>query len=147
MEIILKKDVAKVGKAGSVVKVKDGFARNFLFPSGLAEEASTASLKRLEKANTSKAAQAQKHKQEAEALKGRLESLSLTISALTQDGEKLYGSVGPQEISEALKEEGIEVARTSVDLREPLKSLGIYEVPVKVHPEVTANLKLWIVKK
>lgn len=147
MEVILKKDVQKLGKAGCVVKVKEGFARNFLFPCGLAEEANSAGLKRLAQINELKARQAKKEKEEAQELARRIDSLSLTIPALTQDGEKLYGSIGPQEISAALKDEGVLIDKAVVELAEPLRSLGIYEIALKLHPEITAKLKLWIVKK
>jgi len=147
MEIILKKDVEKVGKAGTVVKVKEGFARNFLFPRDLAELVTPATLKKLEQDALIKSALSAKAKEAAEQLKERISSLSLTISALTQEEEKLYGSVQANEISAALQEEGIVVDKSLIDLPEPIKNLGIYEIPIKLHPEVIAKLKLWVVKK
>ncbi len=147
MEVILKKDVEKIGKAGTVVKVKEGFARNFLFPRNLAQPATCATLKKLEQDELARSAQSAKAKEESEKLKARLDSLSLTISALTQSEEKLYGSIQANEISEALKEEGFSIDKNLIDLVEPIKSLGIYEIPIKLHPEVIAKLKLWVVKK
>ena len=147
MEVILKKDVEKIGKAGTVVKVKEGFARNFLFPHDLAGPVTGSTLKKLEQDAQYKSAQGAKAKEEAEKQKERLNAFSLTISALTQGEEKLYGSIHAGDIWTALKEEGFDIDKNLIDLAEPIKSLGIYEIPVKLHPEVTAKLKLWVVKK
>jgi large subunit ribosomal protein L9 len=148
MEVILTKDVDKIGRAGSVVQVKEGFARNFLFPHNLAKPATAESLKKLEQEKQARSAQSAKLKEESELIKQRLSALSLTIPALTQDeGEKLYGSIHPHEIAEALKAEGLMIDKSMIDLEEPIKSLGIYEIPVRLHPEVVAKVKLWVVKK
>jgi large subunit ribosomal protein L9 len=147
MEVILKKDVEKIGKAGTVVKVKEGFARNFLFPHDLAQPVTGSALKKLEQDAIVKSAQSAQAKEESEKQKERLSGLSLTISALTQGEEKLYGSIHASDISAALKGEGFEINKNLIDLAEPIKSLGIYEIPIKLHPEVTAKLKLWVVKK
>ena len=147
MEVILINDVEKIGKAGSVVKVKEGFARNFLFPHNLAKVATPGSLKQLEKEKQVRSAQYAKTKEESEEVKKRLNALSLTISALTQGEEKLYGSISGHDIAAALKDEGFLIDKNAIELAEPIKSLGVYELPVKLHPEVTATLKLWVVKK
>ena len=147
MEVILKKDVENIGKAGTLAKVKEGFARNFLFPHNLAVPATGEALKKLEQEVGLKSAQSAKARDEAQLQQARLDSLSLTISALTQGEEKLYGGINAGDISSALKEEGFSVDKNLIDLAEPIKSLGIYEIPIKLHPEVTAKLKLWVVKK
>ncbi len=147
MEVILMKDVDKVGRAGSVVQVKEGFARNFLFPHNLARPATQESLKKLELEKQAKLAQSAKQQEEAQAVKQRLSSVSLTITALTQEDEKLYGSIHAQEIAEALQNEGFAIDKSMVELAEPIKALGIYEIPVKLYPEVLAKVKLWVVKK
>ena len=147
MEVILNKDVVDIGKAGEIVKVKEGFARNFLFPQNLAKPVTSGSLKILEQEKQIKSAQSTKFKEQAIELQKRLDSFSLTISALAQDEEKLYGSIGPHDISEALKNEGFSINKNDINLIEPIKSLGIYEIQVKLHPEVTAKFKLWVVKK
>lgn len=147
MEVILSKDVDKIGKAGSVVKVKDGFGRNFLLPNGLAVPLTSANLKILEQEKAKTALQAEKVRKAAEELKAKLANLSLTMSVLTQEEDKLYGSITAQDISAALKEEGLEIDKTIIALAEPIKALGIYEVPVKLHPEISVNIKVWIVKK
>jgi large subunit ribosomal protein L9 len=147
MEVILNKDVEKIGRAGAVVQVKEGFARNFLFPHNLAKPATAGSLKKLEQEQMAKSAQSAKLKEESELVQQRLSKLALTIPALTQGEEKLYGSIHAQEIAEALKAEGFSIDKGLIDLEEPIKSLGIYEIPVKLHPEVIAKVKLWVVKK
>lgn len=147
MEIILNQDVDKIGKAGSVVKVKDGFARNFLIPNGMALPLTSSNLKKLEAEKQKKLQQAEKAMQASIELKSRLESLSLTIAVLTQEEEKLYASVTSQNISSALKEEGFEIDKECILLDEPIKALGIFEVTVELRPEVSAKLKLWVVKK
>ena len=147
MEVILIKDVEKIGKIGSVVKIKDGFARNFLIPGGFALPVTAGNLKKLEAEKQKKSEQAEKIKNEALALKERLGSLSLTIAATSQDEDKLYGSITDHDISVALKEEGFDIDKNIIQLSEPIKKLGIYEVPIKLHPDVMAKVKIWIVKK
>ncbi|PIQ90187.1 MAG: 50S ribosomal protein L9 [Candidatus Omnitrophica bacterium CG11_big_fil_rev_8_21_14_0_20_41_12] len=147
MEVILNKDVADIGKAGQIVKVKEGFARNFLFPQNLAKPVTSGSLKILEQQKQIKFEQSLKQKEQALELKRRLDSFSLTIAALAQDEEKLYGSISAQDVFEALKNEGFLINKNNINLIDPIKSLGIYEIQVDLHPEVTAKLKLWVVKK
>jgi len=147
MEVILKQDVDKVGKAGAVVNVKDGFARNFLIPNRLAVPLTPANLKKMEGEKAAKSQQLEKFKLEAVRLSERLSALSLTIAALSKDGEELYGGIGAQDIAAGLKEEGFEIDKGAIVLDESIKALGIYEVNVKLHPEVTAKIKVWIVKK
>lgn len=147
MEIILNQDVERLGKAGAVVKVKNGFARNFLIPNGLAVPLNSLNLKKLEQEKQRKILQLEKVKKEAQELGQRLAGLSLTIPALSQDEDKLYGSVTSADIVSALKEEGFQVDKNCIILNEPIKSLGIYEISVKLHPEVLTNIKAWVVKK
>lgn len=147
MEVILKKDVDKIGKAGVVVNVKEGFARNFLFPHDLAQPVTEAILKKVEQEKSARSALAQKIKEESIQLRERLSKLSLTIKALTQGEDKLYGSIHAQDIALVLKEEGFDIDKNLIDLPEAIKALGVYEVPVKLHAEVTAKIKLLIVKK
>ncbi|MBU1124403.1 MAG: 50S ribosomal protein L9 [Candidatus Omnitrophica bacterium] len=147
MKIILTSDVEKIGKSGQVVQVKDGYARNCLFPKNLAVEVTAANVKKLEQEKARREQSQEKKKQEALALQERLSSVSLTIPALIQTEDHVYGSIGAQEISNALKEEGYQIEKQAILLPELLKALGIYEVPVKLHPEVTATIKVWIVKK
>lgn len=147
MEVILNKDVNSLGKAGEAVKVKDGFARNFLIPNGLAILKTQANLKKLEQEKGRRFLELEKAKKQAEELKDRLANLSLTIPVLIQEEDKFYGSITPLDLAVALKEEGFDIDKNSILLDEPIKSLGIYEVSVKLHPEVLAKIKIWIVKK
>lgn len=149
MEVILIQDVNEIGKAGNIVKVKDGFARNFLFPKKLALVADSVNIKKLEREKQKKVQGLEKVKKEAELIKEKLNAFSLTIPALTQeeDKEKLYGSITAQDLADALKEEGFQVDKNSIILEQPIKSLGIFEVSIKLHPEVQAMIKVWVVKK
>jgi len=147
MEVILNQDVEKIGRAGEVVCVKEGFARNFLFPHNLAKPATASSLKKLEQDQLARSAQAAKIKAESELVKQRLSALVLIIPALTQGEEKLYGSIHTHEIAEALAAEGFAISKNIIDLAEPIKSLGIYQIPVKLHSDVIATVKLQVVKK
>lgn len=147
MEVILKENVPGIGTAGSKVKVKDGYARNFLFPRNLAVCVSEQNLKSFEQEQKARALKLEKEKKGAEQLKEKIAQLSLTIPVLTQEKDKLYGSITALEIHKALQDDGVEIDKNAIALAEPIKALGIYEVPVKLHPEVTATLKVWIVKK
>lgn len=147
MEVILRQDIERLGVAGTVVKVKDGFARNFLIPNGLAVPLTPVNLKKLEQEKERKILQSEKVKKAAEELKSRLAGLSLTISVLTHEEDKLYGNITSLEISGALKEEGFNIDKNSIVLDGPINALGIYEVPIKLHPEILADIKIWVVKK
>jgi len=147
MEVILKQDVDKIGKAGAVVKVKDGFARNFLIPNNLAVPLNPSNLKKLEQEKTKKDEHLAKIKKDAEELNNRLTNFSLTLAALIKEEEALYGSITSQDIANALKEEGFDIDKSCIALDEPIKALGIYEIPIKLHPEVEAKIKVWVVKK
>ena len=147
MEIILIRDVEKFGKRNSVIKVKDGFARNFLFPRNLAIPATPANLERIEREKEKLAQQRQNEKEKALALSSRLGGISITVPVSTHDEEKLYGSIGAADIIKALSQEGISgIDQEAVGLQEPIKSVGVYEVPIKLHPEVSAKIKVWVVK-
>ncbi|MDD2702864.1 MAG: 50S ribosomal protein L9 [Candidatus Omnitrophica bacterium] len=147
MEVILTQDVNGIGKTGSVIKVKDGFARNFLFPGKLAVLSTAGNMKSLELERQKKNLQMENLKKEAEKIRDRLQNLSLTIPVLTQDKEKLYGSISAADLQNVLKEENIDIDKNNILLEEPIKALGIYEIPVNLHPEISAKIKVWIVKK
>jgi len=147
-EIILKKDVQKLGKVGEVVKVKDGFARNFLIPKGLAVEVSPTNLKRLEHEKKQKEAQKEKVKQDAQKLADQISGLSCTVSVEAADDDKLYGDITPTEIIQAIEtEKNIKIDKKSIVVKEPIQALGIYEVEVKLHPEVSTKVRLWVTRK
>jgi len=147
VEVILNKDVDKIGRANTVVQVKEGFARNFLFVHNLAKPATPSSLKKLEQEQLLRQQQSAKIKEESELVKQRLSALTLIIPALTQGEEKLYGSIHTHEIAEALAAQGFAINKSIIDLAEPIKSLGVYAIPVKLHADVIATVKLQVVKK
>ena len=140
-------DVDRLGKAGQVVSVADGFARNFLIPNKKAKVATPGNMKVLEVLKKKESAEEVKRVEAARALANRISNLSLTISVQAGEEEKLFGSVTGDIIADALKEEGIEIDKKDILLDEPIKKLGVYQVTVKVHPEVKASVRLWVVKK
>jgi large subunit ribosomal protein L9 len=147
MEVILKKDIEGIGKAGHIIKVKDGYARNFLIPNGFAVYSTSANIKSLEEEGKRRSLQADKEKKEAEALAQKLSGISLTIPSLAKEDEKLYGGITSQDIGDALKEEGFSIDKNAIILDEPIKALGIYEVRIKLHQDISAKVKVWVVKK
>lgn len=147
MEVVLVKDVNKLGKIGDVVKVKDGFARNFLIPQKAAFLATPANLKKIEQERLKKAAADSKIKKEAEGLAVKLSKASFNISVEVNDLEKLYGSVSEADIARILETEGYTMDKKNVLFEKPIDELGIYEVGVKLHPEVIAKIRLWVTKK
>ncbi len=147
MQVILKEDVANLGKAGDVVSIRDGYGRNFLLPQKKAILAAPNNLKQLEHQKKVVAALQLKAKKNAEGLSTKLADLSLTISRDAGEEDKLFGSVTTKDISEALRGEGYVVDRHDIHLEGPIKQLGIFDVPVKLHPEVTGTVKVWVVKK
>lgn len=147
MKLILMQDVDRLGKAGQVVSVATGYARNFLIPNNKARVATPGNMKMLEVLKKKELAEEAKRVEAARALANRISNLSLTISVQAGEEEKLFGSVTSDIIADALKEEGIEIDKKDISLDEPIKKLGVYQVVVKVHPEVKASVRLWIVKK
>ena len=147
MEIILRQNHDQLGKTGDIVKVKDGFARNYLIPKGIAYVATKESKKRLENELKLRNWHKEKEKRMAEELAKKLEKISCTIPVQVGEEDKLFGSVTSQNIAESLVSQGFEIDRRKIQLDEPIKSLGIYSVPIKLHPEVTATVKVWVVKE
>ncbi len=147
MKVILTEDVKGLGKMGDVVRVKDGYARNYLLPRQLAVPADEKNLKALEHAQRIIEAKKRKAVRTAESLKQRIEELSLTIKRKAGQEEKLFGSVTTADIEEALKNEGINVSRKDILMDEPIKKLGYYTLRVRLAPEIEAELKVWIVQE
>lgn len=144
MQIILLHDLDKVGRRGQTVKVADGYARNYLFPKGLAVRADTAKKRELEIKLKSLAARDDRDRKAAEGVAAQLAQVSVKISAAASDEDRLFGSVTAQMIAAALAEKGHAVEARQVLLDEPLKALGNYTVPVKLHHDVVAEIQLWI---
>ncbi|MGO9379719.1 MAG: 50S ribosomal protein L9 [Dissulfurispiraceae bacterium] len=145
MKVILKADVKDLGRIGEVVNVKDGFARNYLVPQGLAAEASTKNVKALEHEKRKIQEMARKVKTGAAGLAEKIAAAKVTIKAKSGEEDKLFGSVTSMDIAEALKAEGIEVDKKKIHLDEPIKRLGEYTVSIKLHSEVSAQLNVQVV--
>jgi large subunit ribosomal protein L9 len=147
MQVILQEDVHKLGKAGEVVQVRDGYGRNFLLPQKKAILANPKNLRQLEHQKRVVVAKQQKIKRKAEDLAAKLRDISLTISREVGEEDKLFGSVTTKDISDALRNEGYIIDRHDIRLEEPIKQLGIFDIPIKLHPEVIGEIKLWVVKR
>lgn len=147
MEVILKDNVPALGQAGDVVKVSRGYARNYLLPRNLAVFADPKNLKELEHHKRSAEAKRAKRKQEAVALAERLAQQTLTLAQEAGEEAKLFGSVTTKDIAEALRKAEIIVDRKQIQLQTPIKQLGDYTVSVKIHPEITATLKVSVIRK
>lgn len=147
MQVILREDVPNLGRSGEVVTVREGYGRNYLIPRGLATLATPRNVKRMEHEQRVIAARDTKLQQDAETLKQRLEALSITIAKHTGEEDKLFGSVTSRELAEALRGEGHEIDRRAIQLEQPIKSLGVYSVPIKLGRSVRADLKVWVVAK
>ncbi len=147
MKVLLREDVPDLGTAGELVEVADGYGRNYLIPRGLAVRATATSVKALRHQEKLREDRLNKLKGEAEAQAQRFGGVSLTIPVKAGEGDRLYGSVTTQDIEAALRREGITIDRRRLLLDEPIKSLGLYKVPVKLHPEVTAEVQVWVVKE
>ncbi len=145
IEVILREDVDQLGRAGSVVRVKPGYARNFLLPRGLAYEATEGNKKRIAAEGRARDARRTEDRAQAGELAAKLEALSITIEAKAGEGERLFGSVTSQDISAALERAGQPVDKRRIELEHPIKTLGEHLVPVRVHPDVPARVRVTVV--
>ena len=147
MKVILREDVPDVGRAGQTVDVKAGFGRNFLIPRNLAVVATRANVKSIGEINKQSAIRDRKRRRTAELLKDKIEKVELSAEVLVGEEDKLYGSITNQDIVTMLQDKGITVEKRAVHLEEPIKALGVYTIPIRVGKEVTADCKVWVVKK
>jgi len=147
MQVILRDDLDNLGKTGEVVNVKPGYARNYLFPRGLAVKATATDVSRVEHEKRVIAARASKLAKEAAAEADRLSQVSVSIARAVGEEDKLYGSVTSRDIAEALAAQGVTIDSRKLHLDEPIKTLGMVEVPVKLGRGVAASIKVWVVKK
>lgn len=146
MDILLLQDIESLGKTGEVVNVKPGYARNYLIPQGLATLATAAQKRVLAERLQQEVVQDKKRKRQAEDLASQYGELSCTITVQAGEDDKLFGSVSSRDIAEALQQSDLTIDHKQVVLEEPIKQLGVYSVPVKLHPEVEVNVKVWVVK-
>lgn len=147
MQVLLTKDVESLGRVGDVVSVKDGYARNYLFPRRLASKATEANIMQMEKLAEKRRQQYEEQKTAAKKLAGELGKISPTVSVEANDQEKLYGAVTETDIVKAIELEDYTVDRKDLVIDKPIEELGIFEIGVKLHPEVTAKVRLWVTKK
>ena len=147
MKVILMENVDRLGKIGDLVNVKEGFARNYLIPSNKAKTATPGNMKILESLKKKKTEEDAKLLAEAKALAEKISNLSLTITAQAGEEEKLFGSISNDMIAASLAEESVNIDKKDIIIEEPIRKLGVYQVTVKIGPEIKASLRVWIVKK
>ena len=147
MDVILRQDVDKVGRAGELVTVKNGYARNFLLPRGLAYQATDANRRRLEAERAAKGKKVAAEIGAAKDVAAKLEAVSLTFTMKAGDGDKLFGSVTAADLAEKLASEGFALDKKQIELDEPLKALGVYRVPVRLHHDVKPEVRVWVVRE
>jgi large subunit ribosomal protein L9 len=147
IQVILRQDVDKVGKSGELVRVRPGFARNFLLPRELAVAATDAAVHRIEHERAVAVVRAEKARKEAQASADKLSALSIKIVQKAGDDGRLFGSVTTKDIENALKAQGVVVDRRKIALAEPIKAVGTYEIPVKLVSDVSATLKVEVAAK
>ena len=146
MEIILRQAVENLGKTGDVVNVKPGYARNYLLPHGLAYEATPGNLKRIQQERNRLEAAESERRGTAQGLAEKLEQVSLTFSARVGEEGKLFGSVTATDIAQQLEAQGYHIEKRQIDLHEPIKALGVYRVPVRLHADVKPEVRVWVIK-
>jgi large subunit ribosomal protein L9 len=147
MRVILREDLENLGAAGEVVTVRAGYGRNYLLPRGLAAQATEKDVAKLEHERRVIAVRAAKTAKDLAGQVEQLSKVSVSLSRAVGEGDKLYGSVNNRDIADALKEQGVTVDAKKIDLPEPIKSLGMTEVPIKLGKDAVATIKVWVVKK
>lgn len=146
MEVILRQAVENLGHPGEIVKVSPGYARNYLLPRGLAYEATPGNRKRIEQERQRLEAAETERREAAEGHAAKLEQVSLTFSARVGEEGKLFGSVTSSDIVHQLEAQGIHIEKRQVELHEPIKALGVYRVPIRLHADVKPEIKVWVIK-
>ena len=147
MKVILTQDIPSLGTKTQVVEVKPGHARNYLLPQGKAMLAGAGNLKQLEREIQTEALSLARRKAEAEEQAKKLNEVSCTATVQAGEDDKLFGSVTAADISELLAAQGVKLDKRKLILEQPIKVLGVYNIPIKLHPEVEANIKLWVVRQ
>jgi large subunit ribosomal protein L9 len=147
IKVLLKNDVPSLGAGGEVVRVRPGFARNFLLPRGLAVPATAGNLARIDDMKRQAASQAKAELEQASALAAQIAGASVSIARAVGEESKMYGSVTTKDIEEAFAAAGVKLDRKKIVLKDPIKGLGTFEIPIKLHASVTATLKVTVAKK
>lgn len=147
MKVILRQDVTNLGQMGEIMNVKDGYARNYLIPRSLAYVATDKSIKALEVEKKKYNVLMAKEKESAQELSAKLAELQVSIAMKVGEEGRLYGSVSPQMISQELQLRGFEVDRRNIVIEDPIKSLGVFDIKIRLHPEVVTPLKVWVISE
>ncbi len=147
MKVIFLQDVKGQGKKGEVKNVSEGYARNFLLPKGLVKEASDGAMKTLEVQSASEQKKKEREKEDAQKLGERLGELTIGIKAKAGEGGRLFGAITSKQVAEALAAQGITIDKRKIELAEPIRTLGVTQVPVKLHPAVKATLKVQVTEE
>lgn len=147
MKVILRQDYELLGHLGDIIDVKDGFARNYLIPRKIAIVATAGALNTIHEEKQQHARRQAKELRNAEKLAQELEKISVTIQMKIGEDDKLFGAVTNQMVADALSEKGYEVDKRQIDVQDSIKTLGIYDVSVKLHPSVTSKVKVWVVRE
>jgi large subunit ribosomal protein L9 len=147
VKVILIKDLGKLGKEGEAVEVKDGYARNYLIPQGMALQAIDKNFKKFQEVKSAKAKLREREKEKSLTLKTQLEKISLTIPAEAKDNEEIYGSINELQIVKLLKQEGVDIEKDKIIIESPIKKLGVYNIKINISSEICAVVRVWIVKK
>jgi large subunit ribosomal protein L9 len=147
MKVILRKDIETLGNIGDIVDVKEGYARNFLIPRKIAYTALSGNLRALEDEKKSIARKSEKELNAAENVSTELEKVSVTIPVQVGEEDKIFGSVTTQMIADALKEKDFDIDKRKIEIEESIKTLGIYNVNVKLHSNINASIKVWVVRE
>jgi large subunit ribosomal protein L9 len=147
MEVILRQAIENLGNPGDVVTVKPGYARNYLLPRGLAYEATPGNLKRIAAERQRLEAAESNRRDAAKELAKRIEEVSLTFSARVGEEGKLFGSITATDIANQLEAQGVQVEKRQIDLHEPIKTLGVFRIPVRLHADVRPEVRVWVIKQ
>lgn len=147
MEVILRQTVKDVGQAGEIVTVKNGYGRNYLIPQGLAYLATKANKRRVDAEAVKRAQQAKSDRADAEILAEKLSSLSIEFTVKAGEGDKLFGSVTSGDITSKLAEHGYQIDKRTINLEEPIRTIGIYKVSIRIHQDVHAEVRVWVIKE
>lgn len=147
MDVILREDIEHLGRAGELVRVKDGYARNFLIPQGLALQATDGNRRRIEAERKRRADRHAADRASAEGLAAKLSDVSLTFTMKAGEGDRLFGSITAADVAGKLQELGYDIDKRRVELAEPIKLVGIYKVPVRLESGVHAEVRVWVVRE
>ncbi|MEF2966501.1 50S ribosomal protein L9 [Paenibacillus sp. M1] len=147
MKVIFLKDVKGQGKKGEIKEVSEGYAQNFLMPRGLVRPATEGNVKTLEHQTAAEVKRKEKEKEDAVALGKKLEEMTVTLKAKAGEGGRLFGAITSKQVAEALEKAGVKIDKRKIEMHDPIRTLGVTQVPVKLHPEVKSALKVQVTEE